>query len=182
VKSRLYALVLVTIALFAFAACGDGSTPPLETASPSPKAAGQQSRYNFYHLLRLLGADISETADILGISPEIVSDAGVYACEGVYFYADIDSFSKIVCITISPDMCEIDNISLDKNREELIDIFGTPMSEWYDEEGGPYFYNMILDFEIQRYFVRFGLRTPDEKSNFMKIFLSEPPQQYWQGR
>jgi hypothetical protein len=40
----------------------------------------------------------------------------------------------------------------------------------------------VLDFEMQNRFVRFVLPTSDENSEFMKIFLSEPPQRFWQGR
>ena len=112
---------------------------------------------------------------------EVVPEVGIYIHDGIYFYVDINT-SITVCITISPDICEVDGVALDKNREELINIFGIPKSEWYDEEGGPYFYNLILDFEIQSRFVRFGLQTSDEKANFMEFFYSSPPQHYWSGR
>jgi hypothetical protein len=151
--------------------------------SPAPQILESKTRYNIMQLLQLVGNNVSEVIDVFGKLPELASPyAGVYICDEVYFYVDTDTLSTIVMIALSADLCEIDGVSLDRNRDELINVFGTPISEWHDEEGSPYYYGLILDFEIQNRFARFILRTSYENAELMKIFSSLPPKHYWRGQ
>jgi len=139
---------------------------PSDTESPSTESPEPTSIYDFYQLLELGGSDIAEVIDVLGGSPELVSETGVYLYDGIYFHT---TNSVITMVYISPSRCVVNGISLEINKEELIALFGFPKAEWYDEEGGPYFYCLMLDFEIQGRIVRFGLDPTDEKVSFMEI-------------
>jgi hypothetical protein len=154
----------------------------IETISPLPQTLESKTRYSIMQLLQLVGNNISEVIDVFGELPELASPyTGVYVWDEVYIYVDIDTLSTIKMISLPSDICEFDGVSLDRNRDELINIFGIPISEWRDEEGGPYYYGLILDFEMQTLFVRFVLRSSDEKSELIKIYPLKPPQHYWKG-
>jgi hypothetical protein len=153
-----------------------------EIFSAAPHAAEETTRYDFFQLLRLVGNNISEAAEVFGEVPELASAAsGVYVHGEVWLYVEIENLSRILMISMSPDACEIDGAALDVNREGLIDIFGVPVAEWYDEEGGPYSYGLVLDFEVDGNFVRFILPASGEGAGWMKFFPSRPPQTYWRG-
>ncbi|GEM_PF-5844685 len=124
-------------------------------------------------ILQFMGADISEVIDVLGEPLDVASRppstdvAGIYVYDRLYFH--VDDNTPIGYITMSPDVCEIDGVSLDKNRDELISMLGVPNFESFDEEGEFSNY-LLLDYEIQGYWVRFCLETSDEKASWMEIY------------
>ncbi len=129
--------------------------------------------YKGIPILKLMGDDISKAIDVLGepldvaSRPPLTEVAGVYVYDRLYLH--IDDNTPIGYITMSPDVCEIDGISLDKNRNELISILGDPKSERFDDTG-QYAYDLLLDFEIQGCYVRFCLENSDTKANWIEVF------------
>jgi hypothetical protein len=133
-------------------------------------------------LLQLLGNDISKAINIFGELPEFASGSGVYIYYNIYLYVNMETLSEVLLIALPPNSCEVGGVTLDKNRDELVSIFGIPKSEWYDETGGPYSYYLMLDYEIEGRFVRICLPTSENNSELIKLFYSEPPQHYWRGQ
>ena len=133
--------------------------------------------YDGNPILQFMGADISEVIDVLGEPLDVTSRppstdiAGIYVYDRLYFH--VDDNTSIGYITMSPDVCEIDGVSLDKNRDELISILGVPEYEMFDEEGEFSNY-LLLDFEIQDCLVRFCLETSDEKASWMEVYTVSP--------
>lgn len=131
-------------------------------------------------ILQLMGGDIYKVIEVLGEPLDITSRppstdmAGIYVYDRLYFH--VDDNTPIGYITMLPDVCEIDGVSLDKNRDELISILGVPESEQFDDEGEFSNY-LLLDFEIQGCLVRFCLEDPDKKASWMEVYgsYSNPP-------
>lgn len=129
--------------------------------------------YDGIPILQFMGVDISKVIDVLGEPLDVTSRspstdmAGIYVYDRLYFH--VDDNTPIGYITMSPDVCEIDGVSLDKNRDELISILGVPKSERFDDEGEFSNY-LLLDFEIQGCLVRFCLETSDKKTSWMEVY------------
>ena len=157
------------------------TSPDVESASP--QTPGLVNRLSFNEIFQLLGAGVFEVFDFSTDMDDWFynPDACVGFYDGLHFYTDGNTQETIVCIAAAADECEYDGVALDKSREELFDLFGTPKSEWYDNEGSPYYYGLLMDYEIEGCFVRFCLSSSDEKPFAIQFFLSEPPQQYWTG-
>lgn len=155
------------------------TTPDMDITPEIASLYQGEILYDGIPILQFMGDDISTMINVLGEPLDIASRpvsadiAGIYVYDRLYVH--VGDNTPIGYITMLPEVCEIDGVSLDKNRDELISILGAPQYEMFDEEG-EYSHFLLLDFEIQGCLVRFCLETADEKASWMEIYdISSDP-------
>ncbi|MBD5116274.1 MAG: hypothetical protein HDT48_02010 [Ruminococcaceae bacterium] len=139
--------------------------------------------YNTNTLISLIGCSPETVFSILG-GPIGGSSLRNYEFDGGTVYYDYNNGLRISfnanepitvdSISLSPQYCEFDGITLNKTPEELKDILGTPYYESYYGDG---YY--CTDYVFEEYGMVLSLEMPDYYSNADFAYISEYHEEYY---
>lgn len=114
----------------------------------------------------LIGVPVSTILYLWGEPLQYLEGAGVNYCiyDGIEF--EFNGQRKTYVANIDPKMCSFNGQTLDKNRDGLLEIMGTPTSEGWGED-----YNYYLTYENLSGGRRatFIMSSPDENSNLLLL-------------
>lgn len=85
--------------------------------------------------------------------------------DGIYF--EFDFSGKIYSISVAPEMCLVNGQTLNKNRDGIAAILGSPTHEGWSEDG----YNIYYDYPSDGYSAHFYLTSQDEQSDALRFSL-----------
>ena len=126
--------------------------------------------YGLSEVSSLLGTSVESIMNDWGTPLEYEAGAGVNYCiyDGITFNFDADGV--IYTIDLDPSKCVTKAETLDKNREALLDILGTPTEEGWEPAGYTDMYRMRYeDFMDGMGFV-IEMTSPDDVASSMRIW------------
>lgn len=139
--------------------------------------------YNTNTLISLIGCSSETVFSVLG-GPIGGSSLRNYEFDGGTVYYDYSNGLRISfnandpitvdSISLSPQYCEFDGITLNKTPEELKDILGTPYYESYYGDG---YY--CTDYVFEEYGMVLSLEMPDYYSNADFAYIGEYHEEYY---
>ena len=152
---------------------GDGTgsiTGPNGTDTDNNVTAPAGGTYGFDSICSLLGTSVEAIMNDWGTPLEYEAGAGVNYCtyDGITFNFDADGV--VTNIDLDPSKCVINAETLDKNREGLLVVLGTPTEEGWELADYSDIYRMRYENFRDGVGVVVELVTPDAVASSMRIW------------
>ena len=147
---------------------GTGSMNGIDADNNVIASAG--GTYGFDSICSLLGTSVEDIMNDWGTPLEYEAGSGVNYCtyDGITFNFDYEG--TIFTIDLDPSKCVVNAETLNKNREGLLVVLGTPTEEGWEPAGYTDMYRMRYeDFRDGVGFV-VELITPDDEASSMRIW------------
>ena len=152
---------------------GDGTgsiAGPNSTDTDNNVVASAGGTYGFSSICSLLGTSVEDIMNDWGTPLEYEAGGGVNYCtyDGITFNFDADGV--VTNIDLEPSKCVINAETLDKNREGLLVVLGTPTEEGWEPADYTDTYRMRYENFRDGVGVVVELVTPDDAASSMRIW------------
>lgn len=152
---------------------GDGTgsiAGPNDADTDNNVLAPAGGTYGFSSICSLLGTSVEDIMNDWGTPLEYEAGGGVNYCayDGITFNFDADGV--VTNIDLEPSKCVINAETLDKNREGLLVVLGTPTEEGWEPAEYTDMYRMRYENFRDGVGVVVELVTPDDMASSMRIW------------
>ena len=149
---------------------GDGTGSMNGTDADNNVIASAGGTYGFDSICSLLGTSVEDIMNDWGTPLEYETGAGVNYCtyDGITFNFDYEG--TIFTIDLDPSKCVVNAETLNKNREGLLVVLGTPTEEGWEPAGYTDMYRMRYEDFRDGVGLVLELITPDDEASSMRIW------------